>query len=152
MTLYFVNRMIVVVDIDFLIVAFFIVLCIFGRLWTTEQEINFFLEKSWSNSISQTIQEVTNENDTSSYQLTNRINLVKGGYFGVQGDLSLPTDDNNVRTNFVFTSATLDLPWLPFDVSIPPIGKGWFDTLYLDDTFRIDINSRKDILICCREY
>lgn len=70
---------------------------------------------------------------------------------GVSGELSLPDNDGRgdqmLRTNFVFSSATLDLGrWGSF--SVPPIGKGWFETLYLDDTLRVDTNSRDDILIC----
>lgn len=56
-------------------------------------------------------------------------------------------DDNEKRTNFKFTSAKLDLDkWGKFD--FPPVGEGWFDTVYLDEDLRIDTNSRDDILIC----
>lgn len=49
-----------------------------------------------------------------------------------------------------FESATLDLgKWGSFN--LPPVGKGWFDTVFLDDNFRIDTNSRDDILICTAE-
>jgi len=32
--------------------------------------------------------------------------------------------------------------------SFPPVGSGWFDTIYLDEELRCDVNSRNDILIC----
>lgn len=121
-------------------------------LWTTEKEINFFIEWKISDQITQTIGDGN---------LENNIPFQKGGRFGVKGKLSIP--DNNEqgismtnmlgmsrkgsRTEFVFENATLDVgKWGAY--SLPPIGKGWFDTIYLDDSFRIDVNSRDDILIC----
>ena len=62
----------------------------------------------------------------------------------VGGDSSSPS---GIRTYFEFTSATLDLDkWGTY--TVPPLGKGWFDTLYLDEELRVDLNSRDDILIC----
>ena len=78
--------------------------------------------------------------------LQNMIPFRRGGSFGVTGKLSVP-DPDGIRTDFEFESATLDLgKWRSYN--LPPVGKGWFDTLYLDDDFRVDINSRDDILIC----
>lgn len=106
-------------------------------VYTTEKEINFFLENGLANEIYQTID---GEN------LANAIPFVRGGSFGVKGKLSIPDRENGVRTNFIFETASLDLGWTK--LNFPPIGKGWFDTVYLDDTLRIDLNSRNDILIC----
>ena len=73
------------------------------------------------------------------------IEFRNGGGLSVAGILE--KDDNiSVRTNFKFTSAKLDLGFASF--SIPPVGEGWFDTIYLDEKLRIDKNSRDDILIC----
>mmetsp|Transcript_28502 Transcript_28502/g.62694 ORF Transcript_28502/g.62694 Transcript_28502/m.62694 type:complete len:251 (+) Transcript_28502:50-802(+) len=108
--------------------------------WTTEKEINLFSDWNISGEISQAID---------GNKLSNRIEFKKGGFLGVSGELSLPDGggDQMLRTNFVFSSATLDLGrWGSF--SVPPIGEGWFETLYLDDTLRVDTNSRDDILIC----
>jgi len=108
-------------------------------LWTSEKEINFFLEKGFSDEITQTL-----IGDT----LTNNIPFVKGGFFGVTGEISIDEQSEGLkRTNFKFTKATLDLAkWGGY--SFPPIGAGWFDTIYLDSDLRIDTNSRNDILIC----
>jgi len=113
-------------------------------VWTTEKEINFFINKNISGQITQSI-----ENNN----LQNNIPFKKGGSFSVNGELSVPNDDDviekskGMRTEFEFKSATLDIgKWGVY--SFPPIGKGWFDTLYLDNNFRIDLNSRDDILIC----
>lgn len=104
--------------------------------WTTEKEINLFIDWNLSGDIYQTIDGSV---------LENNIPFLKGGYLGVKGDLSAEAD--GIRTNFVFTEATLDLGrWGSF--KIPPVGKGWFDTVYLDEELRVDTNSRNDILIC----
>lgn len=108
--------------------------------WTTEKEINVFQDWGISTTISQTI-------DGSVLQ--NLIPFRRGGSFGVKGKLSIP-DPDGIRTEFEFESATLDLgKWGSF--TLPPVGKGWFDTVYLDDDFRVDKNSRDDILICTAE-
>ena len=113
--------------------------------WTTEKEINFFLQQGFTSpgSIYQSIC----ENEV----LENKIPFTRGGFLSVEGQLSRPTNDadslKQQRTNFYFTRATLDLAkWGTY--SLPPLGKGWFDTIYLDDELRIDVNSRDDILIC----
>jgi len=119
--------------INDLLIAHYGSLC---RIWTTEKEINFFLENGLSDSISQTI---------NGSVLKNSIPFKNGGEFGVSGTLSIP-DPEGVRTEFEFKAATLDLGWFKFN--LPPVGKGWFDTIYLDEELRVDINSRDDILIC----
>jgi hypothetical protein len=107
-------------------------------VWTTEKEINIFLNNGWASEITQTIQ---------GSSLQNNIPFVRDrGFFAVAGSLATP-DARGIRTEFVFETATLQLgPLGPF--TLPPIGKGWFDTVYLDDDLRIDTNSRDDILIC----
>mmetsp|Transcript_16776 Transcript_16776/g.22038 ORF Transcript_16776/g.22038 Transcript_16776/m.22038 type:complete len:221 (-) Transcript_16776:209-871(-) len=106
-------------------------------VWTTEKEINAFITWGISGDVSQTI----NGNE-----LENMIPFRKGGGLGVSGSLSIP-ENGGKRTNFKFTTAALDFAkWGKFN--IPPIGEGWFDTLYLDEDLRVDANSRDDILIC----
>ena len=110
-------------------------------LWTTEKEINFFIEQGWSTNITQEIVKDA---------LINTIPFVNdNGSFGVRGRIFRSPDDPSIRTQFVFETATLDWNWLPFSpVSFPPVGQGWFDTVYLDEDFRVDRNSRNDILVC----
>jgi len=107
--------------------------------WTSEKEINFFLEKGISEEITQTI---------GGDVLENYIPFVKGGGFGVTGQISVDEESEGLlRTNFKFLNANLDVGrW--GDYNFPPVGKGWFDTIYLDEGLRIDTNSREDILIC----
>lgn len=112
--------------------------------WTTEKEINFFLEKGISPTGS--IYQIIIIDGTI---LENCIPFQKGGFFGVKGALSIP-DPAGTRTDFVFSEATLDVgKWGVY--RFPPVGKGWFETIYLDDDLRVDVNSRNDILICTAE-
>lgn len=77
--------------------------------------------------------------------MSNAIEFTQGGGLFVTGTLS--ADPNQLRNNFKFNTAQLDLKNLG-NYNFPPIGQGWFDTIYLDDDLRCDVNSRKDILIC----
>lgn len=77
--------------------------------------------------------------------LGNTIDFKKGGGLSVVGEL-IPDEALPLRTNFQFKSASIDFGFAKFD--IPPVGEGWFDTVYLDEVIRIDTNSRDDILIC----
>ena len=93
--------------------------------WTTEREINFFLEWGVGKGIPQTL-----DGDT----LANYIPFVRGsGGFGVMGQISVDEGmEGSMRTTFKFERANLDLGrWGEY--SFPPVGEGWFDTIYLDD-------------------
>ena len=120
-------------------------------LWTSEKEINWFIDNGISTCITQTLSGGTS--------LENWIPFTNGGGFGVVGTISVDDNDavssnsvekgdnNIIRTQFKFNSAKLDLgKWGTYN--FPPIGNGWFDTVYLDEELRIDLNSRNDILIC----
>ena len=120
-----------------------------NSVWTTEKEINVFQDFGISSLITQTI--------SKEGQLENLIEFRNGGGLVVAGTLSVDADEEErdsigrVRTNFQFESAKIDFgKWGAF--SIPPVGKGWFDTIYLDDELRVDVNSRDDILICVPRY
>ena len=124
------------------------------RVWTTEKEINFFINQGISSQISQTISK-------DGLKLSNTIEFRNGGGLYVVGTLSIentdatttistnksPNTSSPVRNYFQFDTATLDLTlWGTY--SFPPVGQGWFDTIYLDEDLRCDVNSRQDILIC----
>ena len=79
--------------------------------------------------------------------LENWIPFVRGGGFGVTGSIQPAVNGDGLRTEFKFESAKLDIgKWGKYN--FPPLGEGWFDTVYLDEELRIDLNSRNDILIC----
>jgi len=127
--------------------------------YTTEKEINFFIDLNLS-SHSKIFQLITTgANDDDDCVLNNVIRFNKGnGFLGVTGALSLEKEkeNNKQRTNFEFVEATLDFGELWGGVlggpyKIPPVGKGWFDTIFLDETMRVDVNSRNDILILTAE-
>jgi hypothetical protein len=111
-------------------------------LWTTEKEINIFSDWNISGQITQSLQ---------NGKIENTIPFIKGGSFSIVGSAmpesnNTDDDDSGIRTEFQFETASLDLAkWGTY--TIPPIGTGWFDTVYLDDNFRVDLNSRDDILI-----
>ena len=92
--------------------------------WTSEKEINFFLDSGISDEITQTLDGGV---------LENYIPFVKGGGFGVTGNISVDEDrEGLVRTQFKFENAKLDLGrWGEYN--FPPVGAGWFDTIYLDN-------------------
>ncbi len=113
---------------DFFFIHVYLITCRDHSIWTTEKEINIFSDLNISGDITQTID---NGN------LQNYIPFQKGGGLEVSGTVT-PDDDMQERTNFEFISAELDLDWFKF--SFPPIGKGWFDTVYLDDDLRVDEN------------
>jgi hypothetical protein len=56
-----------------------------------------------------------------------------GGGFGVTGLIGVNEErEGSMRTTFKFERATLNLGrWGEY--SFPPVGEGWFDTVYLDD-------------------
>lgn len=110
-------------------------------LYTTEKEINVFVEWGIAASRGSITQKINSDG-----VLQNCIPFARGGSLSVSGDLQVDNESDH-RTNFVFTTATLDLgSWGCYQ--LPPVGKGWFDTIYLDQDLRIDENSRNDILIC----
>lgn len=70
--------------------------------------------------------------------LENYIPFVNGGGFGVTGEICPATlisgssNEELRRTEFVFKTAKLDLgDWGVYN--FPPVGEGWFDTIYLDE-------------------
>ncbi|GKZ00954.1 hypothetical protein MPSEU_001046900 [Mayamaea pseudoterrestris] len=107
-------------------------------LWTTEKEINVFYDWNVAADVTQTILDSS---------LVNAIEFKNGGSLIVRGSRSA-SEFNPLRSDFAFTAATLDfgVKFLPV-LQLPPLGKGWFDAIYLDDELRVDTNSRNDIVI-----
>jgi len=111
-------------------------------LWTTEKETLLFIDKGLFGKkvtlVSQTIDFKTN-------QINNLIEFEDGREFSVLGKLS---DDNidQRRVNFEFTKASIKIPPIP-KLSIPPIGKGWFDNIFCNDKYRLSRDIRGDYLV-----
>ena len=82
--------------------------------------------------------------------------------------LSLPTKtitaDTNTQANmqvdstfanaadarFEFKFAACALKWRFLELPLPPVGEGWGEQVYLDETLRIQRDSRGDTLIATR--
>jgi hypothetical protein len=110
-------------------------------LYTTEKEINFF-KYNWPFAKVSTIRQ-----DIDPYQrctVNNVISFEGGGEFAVTGSVVVAEDESTEydRVNFEFTKAVVR-GW-GRELSIPPVGAGWFETLYCDDEYRLSRDSRGD--------
>jgi len=114
-------------------------------LWTTEKETLFFAQRGLFGKpvtrISQTI-------DLRGGTINNLIEFEGERSFSVVGGISIPTD-NTQRVDFVFKEAVLKIPPLP-QLRLPPVGQGWFDTVYVNNNYRLSRDSRGDYLVCKR--
>lgn len=129
-------------------------------IYTTEKEINFF-KTSWPfakvSSITQRIGDLYNNNNNNNNQqelpiVENFIDFEGGGQFAVTGTVKV--DDNNKnpeavedepeydRVAFSLTIATA-VVWGK-SISLPPVGAGWFDTMFCNDQYRLSRDSRGD--------
>jgi len=111
-------------------------------LWTSERETLFLLENFAASVAYQTI-------DVEKKTLSNAVEFRNGNAFVV--DSVIEYSENEERVRFEFTKARFTFA-SGFEVPIPPFGKGWFDTVYVNDEIRIARDSRGDLLIverCC---
>lgn len=114
-------------------------------IWTTEKETLFFAQNGlFGSKVKKIIQSI----DTATRTLKNIIEFDDGREFNVTGVLS---DDAKKRTRviFKFKSATLKIPPIP-SLSLPPVGQGWFDNLYVNNKYRLSRDIRGDYLISRR--
>ena len=119
-------------------------------VWTSERETLFLLER-WPGpgDTRRTTTQAYQRIDVSARTLQNAVVFCNGNTFAVD---STVTVDGDVRVNFVFDAARLELR-RPFErtIPLPPVGKGWFDNLYVDDTMRVARDSRGDTLVVVRD-
>jgi hypothetical protein len=109
-------------------------------VYTTEKEVNFF-KTSWPfaqlSSISQ---------DLDVFEggiVANSIDFEGGGQFAVSGAVDAVEGDSEYdRIAFEFKNAVVR-GWGK-ELSLPPIGAGWFDTMYCDSDYRLSQDSRGD--------
>jgi hypothetical protein len=126
-------------------------------VYTTEKEINFF-KTSWPfaqvSSITQRLDLYEAPQQQSPPMVENYIDFEGGGRFVVTGTVQR-FDDNKSngflddqertyydRVAFSFTTATAVVWGKSF--SLPPIGTGWFDTMFCNDQYRLSRDSRGD--------
>jgi hypothetical protein len=100
--------------------------------------------------------------DAEAGRLQNVITFTNGAVFVVDSTLEVVESSEEeeeeqqqqgplpLRCSFRFTGAALKLPsgkeW-----RLPPAGKGWFDTLYVDDQVRVAFDIRNDWLVVERD-
>ncbi|WVZ86648.1 hypothetical protein U9M48_033399 [Paspalum notatum var. saurae] len=113
-------------------------------LWTTEQEQLFIVRNApfFRTAAGDVLQVI----DVPGGALNNVITFPPSGAFVVNGDIEVqPPQRVNFRQVFLFTRALLrGNNW---EVPFPPFGKGWFDTVYLDDDIRVAKDIRGDYLV-----
>lgn len=109
-------------------------------IFTTEKEVNFF-KTSWPfadvRGITQGIDPYT------TCKLENLISFEGGGEFAVTGTVS-PCDSESEydRVEFEFDNAVAR-GW-GRELKLPPVGSGWFDTMFCDSQYRLSRDNRGD--------
>ena len=105
-------------------------------LWTSERETLFLLEKFKGSTAYQTI-------NVKEKTLGNAVEFSGGNTFLVESEITI---ENETKVEFRFTSAGLKFS-NGFMLPVPPVGKGWFDNVYVGDRYRVARDSRGDTLI-----
>ena len=112
-------------------------------LWTTEKEILFIIqEKGLASWCGTTAGEVYQVIDLDNERLQNCIEFPPEGSFVVDSSLQYGPD----KCSFKFQGARLNLPG-DRTVSLPPLGKSRFKTLFVSQKHRIALDDRGDYLI-----
>jgi len=109
-------------------------------IYTTEKEVNFF-NTSWPFA---KVSSITQDIDPyKRCALNNLISFEGGGEFSVTGRV-VPAEGSDVydRVEFSFNEAFVR-GW-GREVKVPPVGAGWFDTIFCDGTYRLSRDSRGD--------
>lgn len=110
-------------------------------LWTTEKETLFFAKNGMFGRSCVGIEQTIGDD-----AILNSILFQDSTSFAVEGSLR----SEGARSFFKFRKAVLSIPPLPA-LTLPPVGAGWFDTVYLDRTHRISADIRGDYLVCRRK-
>mmetsp|Transcript_21313 Transcript_21313/g.29318 ORF Transcript_21313/g.29318 Transcript_21313/m.29318 type:complete len:210 (+) Transcript_21313:1-630(+) len=111
-------------------------------LWTTEKETLFFIKNGlFGRKVTSVMQSI----DFKDNKIQNIIKFQNDGDFSVTGAISTSSTMRN-RINFNFTDASILFP--PFSrIFFPPVGKGWFDNIFVNDKYRLSKDIRGDYLI-----
>eukprot|EP00963_Diacronema_lutheri_P011452 scaffold1401_cov330-Pavlova_lutheri.AAC.40 len=105
-------------------------------LWTTEKETLFIFEKFPSAG------EAYQVIDVQESTLQNIIEFPPDGAFTVDSVISITSP---TRVDFRFEGARIQTKF--GSIPLPPFGKGWFENIYVDDTIRLSLDSRGDLLV-----
>lgn len=114
-------------------------------VWTTEKETLFIVQNAkWLGTRAGGVYQVV---DLEKGRLQNVITFPPEGAFIVDSAIAA---EGAQRVNFQFDAAKLKLPG-GRELKVPPVGKGWFDTVYVDDRVRVAEDSRGDTLVVRRD-
>eukprot|EP00752_Nemacystus_decipiens_P009091 g8117.t1 len=108
--------------------------------WTTEQEILFLMEKGLPWKPSGPVQQ---EIDVNAKTLSNKMIFGDDSLFEVFS--SIDPDPSGPRVNFEFEACKLT--YGGFTLPLPPVGKGWFESVYLDHDLRVTRDVRGDVTV-----
>nr|XP_043620911.1 probable plastid-lipid-associated protein 11, chloroplastic isoform X2 [Erigeron canadensis] len=112
-------------------------------LWTTEKEQLFIIKNAgfFGTKAGDVLQVI----DVEKRNLNNVITFPPDGVFFVRSDIEITSSQ---RVDFRFTSAVLrGKDW---EFPLPPFGKGWFESVYLDGELRVVKDIRGDYLVVDR--
>lgn len=114
-------------------------------IWTTEKETLFILKNAglFGTSVGDVFQVI----DTAAGTLQNVIEFPPDGAFIVNSSLDW---EGNGRSNFKFNGATIKLP-NDRQLNLPPVGKGWFESVYCDGKYRLARDVRGDYLVVVKD-
>lgn len=109
-------------------------------IFTTEKEVNFF-KTSWPFAKVSIIRQKLDL--TEECTVNNIIAFEGGAEFAVTGSTNIVDGEEEYdRVGFEFTSACA-LVWGK-EIPLPPLGTGWFDTMFCDGNLRLSRDSRGD--------
>eukprot|EP00930_Biecheleria_cincta_P047118 TRINITY_DN32602_c0_g1_i1.p1 TRINITY_DN32602_c0_g1~~TRINITY_DN32602_c0_g1_i1.p1 ORF type:complete len:251 (-),score=38.35 TRINITY_DN32602_c0_g1_i1:136-888(-) len=104
-------------------------------VYTTEKEILFLFGDGEGKEATEAYQSI----EISKGTLGNEVVWANGVDFTVASSLQV----SGRRSSFEFQGAALQVPGWP-KLSLPPVGKGWFDTLFIDGDIRVVRDIRGD--------
>ena len=114
-------------------------------VWTSEKEINFLVGSGlFGDDWKRTYQVI----DVPGNRLENNLVFANDGSLSV-GSSIVPDPERGDRFNIRFNEATLR--WKGrLNLSLPPVGSGWGELLYLDEDVRLQRDIRGDLIVAKR--
>ena len=114
-------------------------------MWTSEKEINFLVGSGlFGDEWKRTYQVI----DISGNRLENNLLFENDGSLCVGSSIE-PDPEQGSRFNIQFDEATLRWKGL-LNLSLPPVGSGWGELLYLDEDIRLQRDIRGDLILAKR--
>jgi len=115
-------------------------------IWTSEKEINFLVGSGlFGDSWKRTYQKI----DVPKNKLENFLLFENGGSLAV-GSTIEPQAGGKRGNRFDIEFQDATLCWKGFTLSLPPVGSGWGELLYLDSDIRLQKDIRGDLILAQR--